>query len=147
MIRILAIASLVLWVQLFNTGLQLNLYLYEHNSPLAQLTLRDQTAPRRPGLPTASLQRDTCSVWKATETLFTILSEPDVLEHGEERKRGTETDEKRREAGQRRWPAGSRGVPLNTRKVCPVCPSSQNGGERSAAWQPSTIGTFTGGRP
>lgn len=47
MIRVLARASLVLWVQLFNTGLQLNLYWYEHNSPLARLTLWDQTVTEK----------------------------------------------------------------------------------------------------
>ena len=28
-----------------------------------------------------------------------------------------------------------------------LCPSSQNGGERSAAWHPRTVDTFTGGKP
>lgn len=55
---------------------------------------------------------------KATERRFTTPSEPGAREQRGARKKGTGTEKKEiMEAGERRWSAGSRGVPLSSRKV------------------------------
>lgn len=106
MIRNLPSVSLALWVQLFNTGEQLNPYRPEHNQQLSGSV--DPLRSEREGL-SFLMPVYTCSVWKATDRRFTTLSEPAVLEQRGEKKRGTGTEEKR-DNGSRRKKMGLQGV-------------------------------------
>lgn len=66
-------------------------------------------------------KRHLFSTGKATEGRFSALSEPAVLQQRGERRKLTGTEKKEiMEAGERRWSAGSRGVPLSSRKVSPA---------------------------
>ena len=85
---------------------------------------------------------------KATERRFTTPSEPGALEQRGARKKGTGTEKKR--SWRQEKEDFQRGVEESLwalEKFLLLCPLSQNGGERSAAWQPTTADTFTGGRP
>lgn len=149
MIRDLPGVWIVLWVQPVDTGQQLSSYWPEHNnSPMARSTLWGQKVTEK-ACP-SSYQSTKRHLFSKESHRKTVYHPVRACCPGAERERKRGTGKERKRWRKQRTEDGQQGVEESLwalEKFLQFCPSSQNGGERSAAWQPTTRDTFTGGRP
>lgn len=148
MIRDLPGVLIVLWVQPIDTG-QLNSYWPEHNnSSMTRSTLWGQ-----------KVTKEACpsSCQSTKRHLFSKESHRKTVYHsvraccpGAEREKKRGTGKERKRWRKQKIEDGQQGVVGSLwalEKFLLLCPWSQNGGERSAAWQLTTRDTFAVRRP